>query len=213
MSSAISSSKTSRQPKFQPGTIDVTTRPFPLGRAHQSRPFIIKSACPLSSSKVERHSYQCDRSAIVSKKRSMSAATPARSGRGSLPLSNQANIIDLARARAIFIRNPNGCGHLHWLPCRASLQKSSATRGVHKRCFKRQRVRPLWSIGVMTGMSGMVKDFGCRPARGHSRARGRRPKSAQGRTRGPRATLWGFIDSGAATAVGCEFFCRTEGLS
>jgi hypothetical protein len=42
------------------------------------------------------------------------------------------------------------------------------------------------------GMTGMVKDIGCRPARHHPRARGRRPISAQGRTRGPRTALMGI---------------------
>jgi len=42
-------------------------------------------------------------------------------------------------------------------------------------------------------ISGSVKDFGCRPARRHPRALGRRPKSAHGRTRGPRITAYGIL--------------------
>jgi hypothetical protein len=55
-----------------------------------------------------------------------------------------------------------------------------------------------------SAMTGMVKDFGCRPARLQPCARGRRPKSAQGRPAGHELGLWVFMDfDEGADVVGC----------
>ena len=55
---------------------------------------------------------------------------------------------------------------------------------------------PTSAIGdsrLALAMTGMVKDFGCRPARHSPRHLGPRLKSFHGRTRGPRAWAYGFL--------------------
>ena len=46
----------------------------------------------------------------------------------------------------------------------------------------------------MQGMAEIMKDIGCRPAQDVPRARGRRPISSNGRTRGPRTQAYGFFE-------------------
>ena len=56
-----------------------------------------------------------------------------------------------------------------------------------------ERMAAFGTAHFARGRARMMKDFGCRPARRHPRALGRRPKSDHGGTRGPRATAYGFL--------------------